>query len=563
MLNFTRMGDLIQCGPLLDRLRETDADPQLTLIALENFAETARRLPMVDEVIPFPLDRFIPRLDHHRLSLPDLYAELSDFAASLRARHFDRFYNLAHTRLSAALTWLVRAPETHGMTYDSSGHLLITNPWINYYFYVTLDRTHNPFNLVEMYLPIGESGASQPRLRFRLLPNDEREAAGLLSTRVGRANGPCIAFQMGAADERRRWPVAAFADLARQLIAHRGATIALLGTAEDIPRSRALIDTVGAEHVLDLTGKTHIGALAAVLAQCRVLISNDTGTIHLAAAVGIPTVGIYLGPAAAKDTGPYGDGHVVFEPRVPCAPCAYLSSCGHRVCHDAIRPSDVAEATVWQIENGHRADVARWDSSRVRVWHTRVTEDGQLRLVPMTKFPLERQTFLHSLYRIFWPLLLTDCYSRTVTPAEAWTREEAFLDEHYQSFDPVDLLTSDDAQAISIYERIAERAQSAVAVLEGELTSSRPSLSVLRDGALELAECDSQLAQVEETFPAWAPLAQFTRVVRGNVPDDSPAGLATACHEVYGTLIRGSRILRALWQEVTRRQTQEVRSLHA
>jgi hypothetical protein len=248
---------------------------------------------------------------------------------------------------------------------------------------------------------------------------------------------------------------------------------------------------------------------------------------------------------------------------VPCAPCAYLSSCGHRVCHDTIRPTDVAEAVAWQIENGHRDDVARWDSSRVRVWHTRVTEDGQLRLVPMTKLPLERQTFLHSFYRIFWPLLLTGHHSGTGTPAKAWTTEEAFLAEHYQSFDPIDLLTSDDAQAISTYERIAERAQSAVAVLEAELTSSRPSLSILRDGALELAECDSQLAQMEEAFPAWAPLAQFTRVVRGNVPDDSPTGLATACREVYGTLVRGSRILKALWKEVTRRQTEEVRSLHA
>ena len=142
------MGDLIQCGPLLDSLREKDSEARLTLIVLENFRETARRLPMVDEVIAFPLDRFVPHLDHRQISLPDLYVELADFASSLRAKGFDRFYNLAHTRLSAALTWLTHVHTTYGLTYDSTGHLLVTHSWINYYFCVTMDRKWNPFNLV-------------------------------------------------------------------------------------------------------------------------------------------------------------------------------------------------------------------------------------------------------------------------------------------------------------------------------------------------------------------------------------------------------------------------------
>jgi ADP-heptose:LPS heptosyltransferase len=557
------MGDLIQCGPLLDNLRAKAMNSHLTLIVLENFSETARRLPMVDDVIAFPLDRFVPELEQHRISLANLYVELADFAAFLREKHFDDFYNLAHTRLSAALTWLLHVPSTHGLTYDSSGHLLVSHPWINYYFYVTLDRTWNPFNLVEMYLPIADSATPCPSLSFRLLPEDEREAANLLDHQGRETSGPVIAFQTGAADERRRWPISAFITLARQLIAIYGARIVLLGTAEDAERNRKLSVKVGGESVLDLTAKTSIGALAAVLKRCAVLISNDTGTIHLAAAMKTPTVGIYVGPAAAKDTGPYGDDHLTLEARLRCSPCSYRVNCAHCVCHDAITPGDVAAAVALQLEREGNDFSPSWDGSRIRIQRSHVMQDGQLRLVPLSKFRLNRQTLFYSLYRIFWSLLLRNRQFRITTPAANWNAEALFLNEHYEFSDPPALLTRQDADAIALYENIASRANSALSVLNRELTSARPSLNHLREMTLELARCDVQLTQIEQDYPEWAPLAQFIRVLRGNVPDDSLQGLAAASRDIYGTLIRGSELLRGLWNEVTSPKLLEAQKIHA
>jgi ADP-heptose:LPS heptosyltransferase len=557
------MGDLVQCGPLFDSLRAKAPESHLTLIVLENFVETARRLPMVDEVITFPLDRFVPELEHRQISLADLYVELADFAALLREQHFDCFYNLAHTRLSAALTWLLHSPSTCGLTYDTSGHLLVTHPWINYYFYATLDRTWNPFNLVEMYLPIAESAATRPSLKFRLLPEDEHEATSLLRTQGWKESSPLIAFQTGAADERRRWPISAFITLARQLMETYGAQIVLLGTAEDIERNRKLVDEVAANSILDLTGKTSIGVLAAVLKHCGVLISNDTGTIHLAVAMKTPTVGIYLGPAAAKDTGPYGDNHLILEARLPCAPCSYRVNCAHCACHEAIEPNDVAAAVAWRLRQDRNSLPPSLDWSRIRIRRSQVMKDGQVRLIPLARLPLNRQTLFHSFYRIFWPLLLKNRQFDITTPAQGWAAELIFLNEHYELSDPRDLLTRQDAEGIIMYETIANRANLALTVLNRELTSARPSSNQLREMTLELARCDHQLAQVEQNYSEWAPLAQFIRVLRGNVPDDSLVGLAAACRDIYGALVRGSKLLKTLWIEVTSPQPQEVETAHA
>lgn len=562
VLNFTRMGDLIQCGPLLDSLRKRAHGTQLTLIVLENFEETARRLPMVDDVITFPLDRFVPRLDHRHISLADIYTELSEFASTLRERHFDCFYNLAHTRLSAALTWLIHAPTSHGLTYDNTGHLLVTNPWINYYFHVTLDRTWNPFNLVEMYLPIAEETISLPSLSFRVSSEDDAQASTLLK-RGTHGNSPLIAFQMGAAETRRQWPTEAFVELAHQLIASHNAQIVTLGTAEDAVRNQHFATKVNSEHVLELSGKTTVGSLAAVLKRCRVLISNDTGTIHLAAAMNTPTVGIYLGPAAAKDTGPYGDGHLLLEPRMPCAPCAYQSNCAHRVCHESVRPTDVAAAVRWQLERASRSSLQNREWSRLKIRRTEVTTDGNLRLIPLTRLPLDRQTLFLSFYRVFWPLLLENHSIDQTMSMGSWIAEEEFLDEHFEVSDLTALLIHDDNQAIEVYKKIAKRAESAMTILMRELKSSHPSLRSLREMTLELAGVDQELLRLEEDYPTWAPLAQFIRVLRGNVPDDSHEGLADACRDVYGTFVRGTNLLTTLWNEITHRQREIVEMVHA
>ena len=71
---------------------------------------------------------------------------------------------------------------------------------------------------------------------------------------------------------------------------------------------------------IDLTGKTDLLQLAAVLEHCRLLITNDTGTMHVAAAVGTPVVAIF-GPTDPKTTGPWGEGHAIVKKEVDCSPC--------------------------------------------------------------------------------------------------------------------------------------------------------------------------------------------------------------------------------------------------
>lgn len=132
-----------------------------------------------------------------------------------------------------------------------------------------------------------------------------------------------VALQPGAQyGPAKRWPADRFGEVARRLL-DVGASVAVVGG----PADREVADDVlGHERgILDFVGRTSVGSLAAVLERADVLITNDTGPMHLAAAVGTPTVALF-GSTNPTWTRPYGDGHRVLSHPMDCQPC-YQRTC--------------------------------------------------------------------------------------------------------------------------------------------------------------------------------------------------------------------------------------------
>ena len=152
------------------------------------------------------------------------------------------------------------------------------------------------------------------------------QEAEILLTRAGYAGGPLVVLLPGAAyGQAKQWPPARMAELASRLVSDRGAVCVLAGAAHDRPAARAIESWLRARtpaarsRVIDLVGRTSLGALTAVLARAAVCVSNDSGGMHLASAVGRPVVAIF-GPTNEKATRPAGDHDLILE-SVFCRPC--------------------------------------------------------------------------------------------------------------------------------------------------------------------------------------------------------------------------------------------------
>jgi hypothetical protein len=98
-------------------------------------------------------------------------------------------------------------------------------------------------------------------------------------------------------------------------------------------------------------GKTQIGDLPGLLKSCDLLVSNDTGTIHIAAAVGTRALGIYFSTAYFAETAPYGEGHVVLQAELPCCPCTPTERCSEIRCRDVIG-ADIVRLAVEMMLDG-------------------------------------------------------------------------------------------------------------------------------------------------------------------------------------------------------------------
>ncbi len=190
--------------------------------------------------------------------------------------------------------------------------------------------------------------------RLMASPASLERADALLATTGRPARGPVIGFAPGAAyGQAKQWPPDRVAAVMARLVAERGATCAIVGASHDRPATREIESWLRAHapdaraHVVDLVGRTSLGVLAGVATRCAVFVSNDSGAMHVAAAVGRPVVAIF-GPTDERVTHPVGRHEVLAEP-VFCRPC-HLRDCpiDHR-CMKRISIDRVFDAVMGQL----------------------------------------------------------------------------------------------------------------------------------------------------------------------------------------------------------------------
>jgi ADP-heptose:LPS heptosyltransferase len=149
------------------------------------------------------------------------------------------------------------------------------------------------------------------------LPPDVRDHAARL---LARARSPIVGVHASGGRAVKQWPAERFGEVARRLIADRGATIVLTGSAADRPLVDAVKGSLPAGRVIDVAGTLDLPALGAVLERLDLLVTGDTGPMHLAHAVGTPIVAVF-GPSAPARYAPRGPLDRIIRVDLPCSPC--------------------------------------------------------------------------------------------------------------------------------------------------------------------------------------------------------------------------------------------------
>lgn len=371
VVNLTRFGDLLQTQPVLSGLRARGGS--VGLACLDSFQGAAALLRDLDQVRVLPGARLLADLDR---SWPRAVQEVISWLDRDGGAPAAEVVNLTPTLSARLLSRALHDGRIEGFGLDDHGFGEYSTPWAAFLQAASAHRGCSPFNLVDLFQRV--AGLEPGEFRLRLPEAPALEAADRL---LAEAPAGRVAFQLGASQDYRRWPVSSFVQAGRVLWSRSGRAPILLGTASESRLAREFLDLADYP-CTDLTGRTDLPTLAAVLTRTDLLLTNDTGTMHLAAGLGVPVAAVFLATAQPFDTGPYLEGSLSLEPDLPCHPCSFGESCPHGLaCRDAVDGAEVGGLLAAYLEGDPRRAASGFGG---RVWQARRDQDGFMDLFSLS-----------------------------------------------------------------------------------------------------------------------------------------------------------------------------------
>ena len=300
------LGDAVMSLPAVRAIRQVFPHAHLTVLARPSVADLYARESAIDRVIPCPAARG--------------WAERRALAERLRAERFDGAILLPNSFDSALTVWLAGIPERIG--YGRDGRSLLLTRAIPVPEPGDIPR-HERFYYLELLRRAGMIEHFPACEEIRLDGIGEARSAGAAFLEALGVTGPVIGINPGAAyGNAKRWPAERFRESAREVAGAVGATVLVLGSKAE----RALCETVAEPlgqagiAVRNLAGETSLREFIDVTAACRVVLTNDSGAMHVASALGTPVVAVF-GATDDTTTGPASSAARVVREHAECSPC--------------------------------------------------------------------------------------------------------------------------------------------------------------------------------------------------------------------------------------------------
>ena len=316
------LGDAVMSVPAVRAIKSGRPDVHVTIAAPDKIAPMWKLIPEVDAIIPLPDGSLLPVVRLLRQQMPFDAAIL--FPNSLRV---------------ALESWLSGIPRRVGYR----GHC---RSWLVDQIVREPKKPVPPEHHSLRFLRIAcECGAETEKTSNVQRPTSNAQLSD--SYQLSTTNhqllkiGLCPGAEYGPA---KRWLPERFAEAAAKITAQSSAQWILLGTKNDAAIGEQIAAAIG-DHCVNRIGQTTLDQLIDELRQCRLLLTNDTGTMHLAALLGVPAVAVF-GSTEPRLTGPLGNGHTVLRHHVECSPC-FLRECPIDFrCMKAVSADEVAGAVL-------------------------------------------------------------------------------------------------------------------------------------------------------------------------------------------------------------------------
>ena len=330
------LGDIVHALPVAALLKREWPEAHLAWLVATPFAPLLETNPFVDETIPFDRGRGDSLARHS--------GRAGRLAATLRRGDFDLTIDLQGLFRSGWLSRQTRARTRVGFAYAREAAGL--------FYTMKIARRPGERHAVERYLDVAEA----PRLRAVAgavrLADDARGTSGRVDGLLSPLDHDPFAVLLPGTNWRtKRWPAKRFASLASKMRSELGLRVVVAGGPDAAEAARAIL--AAAPDALDLVGRTGVRELVSLLRRSSLAVTNDSGPMHLAAALGRPLVATF-GPTSPVRTGPFGRGGSVVRLDVVCSPC-FERECAHQTCLESLSVESVIRRCAAEFERAAAA----------------------------------------------------------------------------------------------------------------------------------------------------------------------------------------------------------------
>lgn len=548
VINLTRMGDLLQSTPLLSELKRRNPDCQITLMANSKFASICEVMPFVDKVFKFDTEKIAHEIADGNKNLMEIFKELKEVVNILNTEGFSKVINLTHSKMSAFLTSLMQCEDKNGITVDTKGYRVIKNDWMVYFFNAAINRNFNPFNLVDMYLLAGGMDNPAKSLVTDINEKDKAVAADFYKSVNLKESDCLIGFQPGASKSHKQWPVENFAGLASILKRRKGTKIAVFGTSSESDLAKSIRDISG-EDIIDVTGITTMQNLSAFIAKCSILITNDTGTMHVAAATQVPVIEISIGPVNFLETGPYGKGHTVIQTTVECAPCSFNISCKNPICKNTISPQEAAFVSQVILGDKKINDLQTENLFlNSNIFFSGFDDDGFLEFTSPNTTSFKKSHFWKEVYRVFWKSI----YSKIPDNKRVTKNATSFLTKYRLPSDSS--IIKDTINIMRVIEQIEKLSLEGEEKIKEIITSLTPGdiprQSDISLQAKRITEIDKEIYILSASTEELLPICDIYRMKRESIDDTDVHTVSWKCLSLFRELRNNCLFMKRLLNEI-------------
>ncbi|MCK5180086.1 MAG: lipopolysaccharide heptosyltransferase II [Candidatus Omnitrophica bacterium] len=343
IINTFGVGDVLFTTPLISNLKANDPDVYIGYICNRRTEALLERNPKVNRIFVYERDEFNAVYQRSKIALVKKFRQ---FLKEVQNDRFDLVIDVSLSRGTGFLTWMIGIKQRIGYNYKHRS--LFLNKRIPL-------KGYEEKHVVEYYLSLLEELGWEVRskdLELTLNEDDLKWAESFMSSNQTFSNGnPVIGLvpgggaSWGKESAYKRWPAEKYAKLADKLIEKFSAATILMGDKNELALCTKVSQAMSHKPVM-ACGETTINQFAALAQKCSLMIVNDGGPLHIAAAAGVQTVSIF-GPVDENVYGPYPIGnHIVVKKEIACQPCYRRfrkAKCEHISCLNQLTVEEVLE----------------------------------------------------------------------------------------------------------------------------------------------------------------------------------------------------------------------------